>query len=259
MKPCALTRSFLSDWPDPFSQLSDQTFIVTADLWLEDEMTECDLVLISPIPSSKTVDSQQQHKHQQASIILESQQATTPGLSSASIASRMSIHKVIHDQEEHQDGDELEAGADADGEEEEAGADGEEEDEAELHPDEGQSVEQETGRSTRNLVGQISVNGQAAPDLNNGMLHIWFAFSILSIRTEGFFKLRFCLTDIERIPRNKGGKSKTICEVFSNTIHVQTPKRFQGTYDNNEIAVHLNKNSIRIPARKDENKRRSPT
>jgi hypothetical protein len=55
------------------------------------------------------------------------------------------------------------------------------------------------GLSTRNLVGQIAVSGQAAPDLNNEP-HIWFAFSILSVRTEGFFKIRFCLTDIKRIP-----------------------------------------------------------
>ncbi|KAF9121757.1 hypothetical protein BGW39_010279 [Mortierella sp. 14UC] len=106
--------------------------------------------------------------------------------------------------------------------------------------------------STRNLVGQIAVCGQIAPGLNEEITHIWFAFSILSIRTEGFFKVRFCLSDLQRIP--EGGKSTTICEVFSNTIHVQTPKRFEGTCDNNDIAIHLNKNSIKIPARKDEKK-----
>ncbi|KAF9905665.1 hypothetical protein EC991_001496 [Linnemannia zychae] len=106
--------------------------------------------------------------------------------------------------------------------------------------------------STRNLVGQIAVCGQIAPGLNEEATHIWFAFSILSIRTEGFFKVRFCLSDLQRIP--EGGKSTTICEVFSNTIHVQTPKRFEGTCDNNDIAIHLNKNSIKIPARKDEKK-----
>ncbi|KAF8934251.1 hypothetical protein BGZ47_010447 [Haplosporangium gracile] len=113
----------------------------------------------------------------------------------------------------------------------------------------------ETGRrelSTRNLVGQIAVCGQIAPGLNEDMMHIWFAFSILSIRTEGFFKIRFCLSDLQRIP--EGGRSTTICEVFSNTIHVQTPKRFEGTCDNNDIAIHLNRNSIKIPARKDEKK-----
>ncbi|KAG0282260.1 hypothetical protein BGZ96_000649 [Linnemannia gamsii] len=61
----------------------------------------------------------------------------------------------------------------------------------------------ETGRrelSTRNLVGQIAVCGQIAPGLNDEATHIWFAFSILSIRTEGFFKIRFCLSDLQRIP-----------------------------------------------------------
>lgn len=55
--------------------------------------------------------------------------------------------------------------------------------------------------STRNLVGQIAVSGQIAPGLDDDVSHIWFAFSILSIRTEGFFKIRFCLTDIMRIPQ----------------------------------------------------------
>ncbi|KAF9933979.1 hypothetical protein BGZ67_004052 [Mortierella alpina] len=103
--------------------------------------------------------------------------------------------------------------------------------------------------STQNLVGQTTVGGQTAPDLDHKTSHIWFAFSVLSIRTEGVFKLRFSLYDLTRMKENK---APALHQVFSDPIHVQSPKKFLGTCDNNEIANHLNKYSIRIPSRKDE-------
>ncbi|KAF8927596.1 hypothetical protein BGZ58_010291 [Dissophora ornata] len=299
------------------SHLSKQAFVVTADLWLEDEVTERNLVLISSIPSSRTAAYSQQH---QASLTQESQQdqldilqgstlstrdaaeesdsyasiSSAATAASSSNVSRMSIRNVIHDEDvslissssatwsrpiralarappsqrnranaEDPCQDEQE-----DDVSENATGDAEIDDEQEYHQDNDKYVEQdllelrelerianESGRkemSTRNLVGQIAVSGQIAPGLDDDMSHIWFAFSILSIRTEGFFKIRFCLSDLMRIP--DGGKSEAICQVFTNTIHVQTPKKFEGTCDNNKIAIHLNKNCIRIPARKDEKK-----
>ncbi|KAF9113729.1 hypothetical protein BGX27_000890 [Mortierella sp. AM989] len=103
--------------------------------------------------------------------------------------------------------------------------------------------------STQNLVGQTSVGGQIAPGLDEKTQFIWFAFSVLSIRTEGVFKLRFSLFDLTQI---KGTSTPVIFRMFSDPIHVQSPKKFLGTCDNNEIANHLNKYSIRIPSRKDE-------
>ncbi|KAF9953272.1 hypothetical protein BGZ72_005540 [Mortierella alpina] len=103
--------------------------------------------------------------------------------------------------------------------------------------------------STQNLVGQTTVGGQTAPDLDHNTSHIWFAFSVLSIRTEGVFKLRFSLYDLMKM---KGNTAPALYQVFSDPIHVQSPKKFLGTCDNNEIANHLNKYSIRIPSRKDE-------
>ncbi|KAG0357830.1 hypothetical protein BGZ54_000171 [Gamsiella multidivaricata] len=103
--------------------------------------------------------------------------------------------------------------------------------------------------STQNLVGQTTVAGQVAPDLDGKSSHIWFAFSVLSIRTEGIFKLRFSLIDLTQM---EGKTASVIYMLFSNPIHVQSPKKFLGTCDNNKIANHLNKYSIRIPSRKDE-------
>ncbi|KAF9366715.1 hypothetical protein BGX34_009553 [Mortierella sp. NVP85] len=289
----------------PASQLNERDFVVTADLWLEDQKSDRNLVLISSIPSSKTAAYSQQHAltAQESQKVVDrleiqsyssslpignagddsatSSAATTPGPSSALAIPRMSIQNVIHGdgnassstgqvaRSPSNSSPSQQTLSDADGQNLEE----QEEDELDTSIDTGDDEERrdndpfveqdlkklecmamESGRhglSTRNLVGQIAVSGQTAPDLNNEA-HIWFAFSILSVRTEGFFKIRFCLTDIKRIP--VGGKSETVCEIFSNTIHVQTPKKFEGTCDNNKIAVHLNKNNIRIPARKDEKK-----
>ncbi|KAF9141818.1 hypothetical protein BGX30_004068 [Mortierella sp. GBA39] len=103
--------------------------------------------------------------------------------------------------------------------------------------------------STPNLVGQTTVGGQSAPDLDGRTTHIWFAFNMLSIRTEGVFKLRFTLCDVMQM---KGTTIKVLYQVFSDPIHVQSPKKFLGACDNNDLANHLNKYSIRIPSRKDE-------
>ncbi|KAG0007710.1 hypothetical protein BGZ80_004331 [Entomortierella chlamydospora] len=110
--------------------------------------------------------------------------------------------------------------------------------------------------TTPNLVGQTSVGGQVAPDLDERTLCVWFAFSTLSIRTEGVFKLRFSLIDLTQFKGDRETASVIHC-IFSDPIQVQSPKKFLGTCDNNEIANHLNKYSIRIPSRKDEKPTRS--
>ncbi|KAF9113163.1 hypothetical protein BGX27_002068 [Mortierella sp. AM989] len=151
------------------SHLSKQAFVVTADLWLEDEVTERNLVLISSIPSSRTA----AYSLQQAAMAQESQLVVdhlgiqeNPTEESGSLASvtsspttaasssnvsRMSIQNVIN-------GDDVDAEID---------------DEHEYHQDNDVYVEQDLHElrelsaaaaqarnemSTRNLVGQIATN-----------------------------------------------------------------------------------------------------
>ncbi|KAG0245845.1 hypothetical protein BGX31_005743 [Mortierella sp. GBA43] len=213
--------------------------------------------------------------------------AALPGQSSTSTASRMSISNVINVEDEissrpirslpkvppsqrgaTRSGDVSDADTQTPGEQQDDGDEGSIDDENEL--DNRPYVQQDLKEleaiqlkgpgthelHTRNLVGQLHTNGQVANDLENDKPQIWFAFSILSIRTEGYFRIRFCLTDVSRIHEGTGGSSETICEVLSDVIHVQTPKKFEGTCDNSKLAVHLNKNGIRIPARKDDKKER---
>ncbi|KAG9072830.1 hypothetical protein KI688_000609 [Linnemannia hyalina] len=279
----------------PASHLGKQSFVVTADLWLEDEVTDRNLVLVSSIPSSRTAAyTQQQHaaqsqESQQDHLDIQQQSiaraagakeggdgagpgaaglATTPTTTSAPVSitklneatqrepnnvvessdpstptsvsstsstpsskslprairtpskvSRTRGNKPYAHQMEDDKGmepshyDEKDADIDEDERNEDIDLD---DDAAAYHSDDARYVDNdlhelkelerkacETGRtelSTRNLVGQIAVCGQIALGLNEDTTHIWFAFSILSIRTEGFFKIRFCLSDLQRIP-----------------------------------------------------------
>ncbi|KAG0265973.1 hypothetical protein DFQ27_000223 [Actinomortierella ambigua] len=108
------------------------------------------------------------------------------------------------------------------------------------------------GQYARNLVGGVAVYGQLANDLENE-LQMWFAFSTISIRTEGFFTIRFCLTELSTQGQPQP-MSPILYTTYSDRVHVQSPKRFQGTCDNNALATHLNKQGIRVPTRKDEKK-----
>ncbi|KAF9184951.1 hypothetical protein BGZ51_003029 [Haplosporangium sp. Z 767] len=319
----------------PARQLSRQAFVVNADLWLEDEKTERNLVLVSSIASTKLPSrpyhtstteiplsgshqpyfrndneayrgdgSPHRMRHDQLSTPISPNMASSSQPSSrtsSSAGERYTQHPHQEDNswrsygERYQDEQQLQRSTDSMRSETDEYArydrlnNGHNND----HHSTAHYVEEEVdwdNPSTQNLVGQTTVGGQSAPDLDGKTSHIWFAFSVLSIRTEGVFKLRFSLCDLMQI---SGGKTYALCHVFSDPIHVQSPKRFLGTcgkhlsinlfyfqmtlstnladervlervltipivdclsveVDNNDIANHLNKYSIRIPSRKDE-------
>ncbi|KAF9923996.1 hypothetical protein FBU30_005956 [Linnemannia zychae] len=250
--------------------LCRQVFMVNADLWSEDEVTERNLVLISSIASTKSPiraftymsephtsaghenrDDQDHtvnptpnrfpslrtsivtfphHNHHKeswpenaddTSIPNTNKNGTNEGLSQDNLSSRNTQQYdsngkgLIDDYEFYHYGE----------------------------PSDWESL------STPNLVGQTTVGGQVAPDLDGKTIHIWFAFNMLSIRTEGVFKLRFTLCDVMQM---NGTTTEVLYQVFSDPISVQSPKKFLGACNNNDLANHLNKYSIRIPSRKDE-------
>ncbi|KAF9577270.1 hypothetical protein BGW38_007638, partial [Lunasporangiospora selenospora] len=270
-----------------------QAFIVTADLWMEDESTDRNLVLISSIPSSRTLAYTQQYSLR---IMLEDTTADNEVSDGTqrrlqedpSVPDSGKLHHSDTDQRHHQQKQSsktVPTTERTDSRQSHRGPgdeDTEMEEDEEAISDNAIYVEQELREieeyhrllknsvvasttiasanesetetrattaststipvslpiaqlaaypvhelSTRNLVGQTAVSGQIAPQPEGEDVFFWFAFSILSIRTEGYFKIRFCLTDLTRIP--DGGKTPIICEVFSDTIHVQTPKKFEGT------------------------------
>ncbi|KAF9551652.1 hypothetical protein EC957_006545 [Mortierella hygrophila] len=194
--------------------LCRQAFMVNADLWLEDEVTERNLVLISSIASTKS---------------------PTRAFTYMSEPHASADHGGHGDQQTERSGRRYDGNGRGPIDEYEFYHYGE--------PSDWENL------STPNLVGQTTVGGQSAPDLDGRTTHIWFAFNMLSIRTEGVFKLRFTLCDVMQM---KGTTTKILYQVFSDPIHVQSPKKFLGACDNNDLANHLNKYSIRIPSRKDE-------
>ncbi|KAI8361333.1 velvet factor [Mortierella sp. GBAus27b] len=258
----------------PASRLGRQAFIVNADLWLEDETTERNLVMISTISSTKL--PSRLHPSKLSDVVSgssplfhsaegqdtedppslqgrHSRSVAPPTPNTPSQAEGLSVFpgESYRQPSSHQWEGHSRAMNDQQSRsrfEDRNSAVNEEMDES----CEGYDEADWDSLSTPNLVGQTTVGGQIAPDLDNKRLCIWFAFSVLSIRTEGVFKLRFSLFDLMQVD---GRSTHVICQVFSDSFHVQSPKKFLGTCDNNDIANHLNKYSIRIPSRKDEKTR----
>ncbi|KAF9360028.1 hypothetical protein BGX34_008004 [Mortierella sp. NVP85] len=237
----------------PASRLGRQAFVVNADLWLEDETTERNLVLVSTIASTKLPNrlnpSNKLSDPVSATSPSSLQAEAPPTPNTPSQSERLAVFQG--ESYKQPQWDELYEKTKDDQRSPQWSGNNHliAEDELEFsYENFDEHLDWET-LSTPNLVGQTTVGGQIAPDLDNKRLCIWFAFSVLSIRTEGVFKLRFSLFDLTQM---KGTSTQVICQVFSEPFHVQSPKKFLGTCDNNDIANHLNKYSIRIPSRKDE-------
>ncbi|KAG0213317.1 hypothetical protein BGX33_002976 [Mortierella sp. NVP41] len=245
--------------------LCRQAFMVNADLWLEDEVTERNLVLISSIASTKSPTRSFTYMSEPHASAEYGDHGGERGYAADPVPiqfapSRTSIitfpyhNRGAWPHKEYQ-GQQYAARRDHEMQREHPSDKGRRYDGYGRAPiDEyefyhyGEPSDWEN-LSTPNLVGQTTVGGQSAPDLDDRTTHIWFAFNMLSIRTEGVFKLRFTLCDVMQM---NGLSTKVLHQVFSNPIYVQTPKKFLGACDNNDLANHLNKYSIRIPSRKDE-------
>ncbi|OAQ36108.1 hypothetical protein K457DRAFT_12620 [Linnemannia elongata AG-77] len=233
--------------------LCRQAFMVNADLWLEDEVTERNLVLISSIASTKsptrafTYMSEPHASADHGDHGGELGYVTDP-TPIQFVPPRTSVITFPYHNQNHGSWAQREYNsqqypikiepdqqADRGGRRYDGNGRGPIDEYEFYHYGEPSDWE---NLSTPNLVGQTTVGGQSAPDLDGRTTHIWFAFNMLSIRTEGVFKLRTT--------------TKILYQVFSDPIYVQSPKKFLGACDNNDLANHLNKYSIRIPSRKDE-------
>ncbi|KAF9357062.1 hypothetical protein BGX26_004312, partial [Mortierella sp. AD094] len=245
------------------SRLSGQAFVVNADLWLEDETSERNLVLISSISSTKLPNKLPllKSESEETSSPLESR-STGPLESRSSGPAQETEHdSIMHrfagqnqsmtsyssiissksspirpfpadDKTEHLIRSESETTNHPSNDTSEVSSERREEKQTsqlhvsgdlqsetspDAHYDPLVSLEEEDSKrvtgvetdaedpvdwdslTTQNLVGQTSVGGQIAPDLDEKTLCVWFAFSTLSIRTEGVFKLRFSLFDLTQM------------------------------------------------------------
>ncbi|KAK6841333.1 hypothetical protein PG987_002193 [Apiospora arundinis] len=117
------------------------------------------------------------------------------------------------------------------------------------------------GMYTRNLIGSLvtSANRLLDPEDKFG---IWFILQDLSVRTEGYFRLRFSFTSVG-IPGTKGdgstsdtlrvnqGKAPVLAQCFSDPFQVYSAKKFPGVCESTSLSKCFATQGIKIPIRKE--------
>jgi len=95
-----------------------------------------------------------------------------------------------------------------------------------------------------------------------GKLGIFCIFQDLSVRTEGFFRLKFMFADLTQslnrgIPSNSAAyegpvrDSQIEAEVFSDVFGVFAPKNFPGMLEATELSQCFARQGVKITTRKD--------
>lgn len=106
---------------------------------------------------------------------------------------------------------------------------------------------------TRNLIGSLTVNAASLRDLD-GKPSYWFVLQDLSVRTEGWFRLRMSFIDVGR-PDPEQGLHRARCPVlastFSDKFQVYSAKKFPGVIESTPLSKCFAGQGIKIPIRKE--------
>lgn len=105
---------------------------------------------------------------------------------------------------------------------------------------------------TRNLIGSLTVNAAKLKD-NENKQGYWFVLQDLSVRTEGFFRLRMSFIDISNTggPGVSRGKAPVLAWTFSEKFQVYSAKKFPGVIESTPLSKVFAQQGIKIPIRKD--------
>ncbi|KAF2212921.1 hypothetical protein CERZMDRAFT_67815 [Cercospora zeae-maydis SCOH1-5] len=105
---------------------------------------------------------------------------------------------------------------------------------------------------TRNLIGSLTVNAARLTD-NEGKQGFWFVLQDLSVRTEGFFRLRMSFIDISNrgAPGVNRGSAPVLAWTFSDKFQVYSAKKFPGVIESTPLSKCFAGQGIKIPIRKD--------
>lgn len=116
------------------------------------------------------------------------------------------------------------------------------------------------GTCTRNLIGSLSGSAFQLKDMDN-KVGLWFVFQDLSIRTEGYFRLKFSFFDLmgeSPISMRAEETSSTLSDLapmlactYSDPFHVYSAKKFPGVIESTDLSKAFAKQGIKIPIRKD--------
>ncbi|ORY65814.1 velvet factor-domain-containing protein [Pseudomassariella vexata] len=122
-------------------------------------------------------------------------------------------------------------------------------------------AQQANGMYTRNLIGNLATSASRLTD-DNEKIGIWFILQDLSVRTEGFFRLRFSYTALgipgtstngqtsDNLKMNKT-KAKILAQCFSDVFQVYSAKKFPGVCESTALSKTFANQGIKIPIRKE--------
>jgi Velvet factor len=121
------------------------------------------------------------------------------------------------------------------------------------------------GAFTRNLIGSLSASAFKLNDMND-VFGIWFVLQDLSIRTEGWFRLKLNFVNVGQPTTSaqptsavNGQVSQTVTKttapvlasIFSKPFRVYSAKKFPGVIDSTDLSKLFANQGIKIPIRKD--------
>ncbi|KAK9770637.1 putative Velvet factor-domain-containing protein [Seiridium cardinale] len=123
------------------------------------------------------------------------------------------------------------------------------------------TTQQPNGMYTRNLIGSL-VSSAARLNDPNEKIGIWFVLQDLSVRTEGWFRLRFSFCSVG-LPNTQGesttsdpqkinmGKTPILAQCFSAPFQVYSAKKFPGVCESTPLSKCFAHQGIKIPIRKE--------
>ena len=126
------------------------------------------------------------------------------------------------------------------------------------------NMNEHRGTFTRNLIGSLSASAFKLNDLNENF-GIWFVLQDLSVRTEGWFRLKLNFVNVGQ-PNTPGQStavngqiSQTVTKtsapvlasIFSKPFRVFSAKKFPGVIDSTDLSKSFANQGIKIPIRKD--------
>lgn len=127
------------------------------------------------------------------------------------------------------------------------------------------NINEPRGTFTRNLIGSLSASAFKLNDMNDNF-GIWFVLQDLSVRTEGWFRLKLNFVNVgqpntcaQPASAVNGQITQTVTKttapvlasIFSKPFRVYSAKKFPGVIDSTDLSKLFANQGIKIPIRKD--------
>ncbi|KAF7531478.1 hypothetical protein G7054_g8825 [Neopestalotiopsis clavispora] len=121
--------------------------------------------------------------------------------------------------------------------------------------------QQPNGMYSRNLIGSLVSSGNRLDDVD-GKVGVWFVLQDLSVRTEGWFRLRFSFSCVG-VPNTQGnqqtsdplkvntGRVPILAVTYSAPFQVYSAKKFPGVCESTPLSKCFANQGIKIPIRKE--------